>query len=55
MGIFKGDTVCRLCSEEEETISHIVLEIKVLAHRQFNLLGLTNKPRGGNPHEEPGK
>jgi hypothetical protein len=34
--------VCRLCSEEEETIFHLVFECEVLAYRRFNPLGLIN-------------
>jgi hypothetical protein len=39
-------TVCRLRSEEEETIFHIVFECKALACRRFNLLGLINLGEG---------
>jgi hypothetical protein len=42
MVIFKENSVCRLCSEEEETTFHIVFECEVLARRLFNLLGLIN-------------
>jgi hypothetical protein len=42
MVIFKENPVCRLCSEKEETIFHIVFECEVLARRRFNLLGLLN-------------
>jgi hypothetical protein len=38
----KENPACILCSEEEETIFHIVFECEVLARRQFNLLGLVN-------------
>jgi hypothetical protein len=42
IGIFKENSVCRLCSEEEETIFHIVFKCEVLDHQRFNLLGLIN-------------
>jgi hypothetical protein len=42
MGIIKEIPVCRLCSEEEETTSHVVFKCQVLAPR-FNLLGITNQ------------
>jgi hypothetical protein len=40
MGISRGNPVCRLCSEEEETVSHVVFECEVLARRRFNVLGV---------------
>jgi 5-methylcytosine-specific restriction endonuclease McrA len=42
MGIFKKNPACRLCSEVEETVSHIVFKCKALARWWFNLLGLIN-------------
>jgi hypothetical protein len=33
MGIFKENPVCRSCSEEEETTSHIVFECEALSRR----------------------
>ncbi|KAJ8984058.1 hypothetical protein NQ317_006556 [Molorchus minor] len=42
MGIYTDDPICRLCNEEEETASHIILECPALTNWRHSLLGAEN-------------
>ena len=43
MRIFKQNPVCRLCNEEKESTSHVILECVQLNCRRYELFKITNK------------
>lgn len=45
LGIYKEDPICRLCYEEEETVSHIILECEALTRWRMGLQG-QHEPKG---------
>ena len=42
MGIYTDEPICRLCNEEEEIATHVILECEALARWRYNLLGAVN-------------
>jgi hypothetical protein len=45
MGLFDGNSTCRFCRKETETVQHIICCCEVLAHQRHNVFG--------NPLVEP--
>jgi hypothetical protein len=39
MGLFDGDTTCRFCRMQTETVQHIICCCEVLAHQHYNFFG----------------
>jgi hypothetical protein len=39
MGLFEGDSTCRLCRKQTETVQHIVCCCEVLAGQRYNVFG----------------
>jgi hypothetical protein len=39
MGLFEGDSVCRFCGQEAETVKHIICRCEAMARRLFNVSG----------------
>jgi len=48
MGLFDGDTVCRFCRMETETVQHVICCCEALAREGYNAFGrLTVELKGG--------
>jgi hypothetical protein len=39
MGLFDGDTTCRFCRKETETVQHIICCCEALACQRYNVFG----------------
>jgi hypothetical protein len=39
MGLFDGDSTCRFCGMETETVQHIICCCEVLARQRYNVFG----------------
>jgi hypothetical protein len=46
MGLFDGDSTCRFCRMENETVQHIICCCEVLARQRYNVFGrLISEPK----------
>jgi len=46
MGLFDGDSICRFCGMETETVQHIICCCEALACQRYNVFGrLTVEPK----------
>jgi hypothetical protein len=39
MGLFEGDSTCRFCRKEAETVQHIICRCEALARQRYNVFG----------------
>jgi hypothetical protein len=39
MGLFEGDSTCRFCRQEVETVQHITCCCEALARKRYNVFG----------------
>jgi hypothetical protein len=46
IGLFDGDSICRCCGMETETVQHIVCRCEALARQRYEVFGkLTTEPK----------